>query len=254
MWPIQLTFPPEVLVLILAVFLLAGFVKGTVGLGLPTVSLALLTATMGLKEAIALMLIPAIATNIFQALNGPYFKSIVRRLCLFLLPVCFGTWAGARVLADGDAGTLAALLGIVLVFYAGLSLTRLRVPPPGRWERVLNPLVGLIAGVMTGLTGSFVVPGSLYLQALDLPREELVQALGISFAIVTVALFTALGSHGLVTAELGITSAIAVIPAGLGMTIGTKLRHRLPEKLYRRMFFVALLIMGLYITGRSFLL
>ena len=254
MWPAQIAFPPEVLLLIAAVFLLAGFVKGTVGLGLPTVALALLTATVGLKEAIALMLIPAIATNIFQALNGPFFKILIRRLWLFLLPVVFGTWAGAGVLARGDAGVLAALLGIVLIVYAGLSLTMLQVPPPGRWERQLNPIVGLISGVMTGLTGSFVVPGSLYLQALNMPREQLVQALGISFALVTLALFTALGSHGVVTVELSLVSTVAVIPAGLGMTVGTRLRHRISEKLYRRVFFIALLIMGLYITGRSFLL
>jgi hypothetical protein len=248
---LELAFSPEVLLLILAVFVLAGLVKGTVGLGLPTVSLALLTATVGLKEAIALMLIPAIATNIFQGLYGPYFKTIMKRLWLFLLPVCFGTWAGAGVLAEGDATVLAALLGIVIIVYAGLSLTMLQVPPPGRWERVLNPVVGLIAGIMTGLTGSFVVPGSLYLQALNLKREELIQALGISFTTVTIALFVSLSSHGVVTKELSLVSAIAVVPAALGMTIGTKIRHRLPEALFRQVFFAALLIMGIYITARS---
>jgi len=253
MWPTQIAFPPEILVLILVVFLLAGLVKGTVGLGLPTVSLALLTATVGLKEAIALMLIPAIATNIFQSLNGPHFKSIIRRLWLFLTPVCFGAWAGAGVLAGGDTEILSALLGVVVVLYAGFSLTMAQIPPPGRWEPLLNPVVGLVSGIMTGLTGSFVVPGSLYLQALNMPRDELIQSLGISFSIVTVALFVAIGSHGMITAELGLVSALAVIPAAIGMTIGTKLRHRISERAYRKVFFIALLIMGLYIVARSFL-
>ena len=249
----EIAFPPEVLALIIGVFLLAGLVKGTVGLGLPTVSLALLTATVGLREAIAVMLIPAIVTNIFQGLNGPHFKAILKRLWLFLLPVCFGTWAGAGVLAGGDATILAALLGIVMIVYAGLSLTMLQVPPPGRWERPLNPIVGLISGFMTGLTGSFVVPGSLYLQALDMRREELIQALGISFTIVTLALFVSLGSHGVVTKGLSLVSAMAVVPAGIGMTIGTRLRHKIPEALFRKVFFAALLIMGIYITARSLL-
>jgi uncharacterized membrane protein YfcA len=253
MWFAEFSFPPDILILIIVVFLLAGFIKGAVGLGLPTVSLALLTATVGLKEAIALMLIPAIATNIFQSLNGPYFKSIVRRLWLFLLPVCIGVWAGAGVLAVGDAGALAALLGIVMVVYATLSLTMAQIPPPGRWEPLLNPLVGLVAGVMTGLTGSFVVPGSLYLQALNMGREELIQSLGISFSIVTVALFAAMSGHGMITPDLGLASAIAVIPAGIGMTLGTRLRRRLPEAAFRRTFFSALLIIGLYITAQSFL-
>jgi len=69
----------EHLLLIAAVFVLAGFVKGIIGLGLPTISLALMAALLGLKDAIALMLIPAIATNVWQGLAGPHLKSILRR-------------------------------------------------------------------------------------------------------------------------------------------------------------------------------
>ena len=243
---------PEVLALIAGVFLFAGVVKGTVGLGLPTVSLGILTATVGLKAAIALMLIPSLSTNIFQALSGPYFRDVMRRLWRFFALVCIGTWAGAEVLVAANPDLLAGLLGLVLVFYAVFSLTLFQVPPPGRWEPWLSPPIGLVSGLVTGLTGSFIVPGSLYLQALGMPRDQLIQALGISFTIVTVALLAAITSHGLVTAEIGATSIMAVVPAGLGMIAGAKLRQRISEERFRRIFFLALLAMGAYITVRSF--
>ena len=63
----------EVVAIVCATFLFAGWVKGVVGLGLPTIALALLAATVGLKEAIALMLIPSMVTNLWQGLAGGAF-------------------------------------------------------------------------------------------------------------------------------------------------------------------------------------
>ena len=68
------------LLLIAAAFLLAGFVKGVIGLGLPTVSMGLLAVTMPPSQAIAIVIVPAIVTNIWQTFVGPYLRDIIRRL------------------------------------------------------------------------------------------------------------------------------------------------------------------------------
>lgn len=47
-------------------FLLGGAVKGIVGLGLPTVVLAVLGTALGLREALLLLVAPAFLTNIWQ--------------------------------------------------------------------------------------------------------------------------------------------------------------------------------------------
>jgi uncharacterized membrane protein YfcA len=148
---------PE-LALIAAVFLLAGLVKGVVGLGLPSVSLGLLTALIGLPEAMALMLVPSFVTNLWQALAGGALAAIWRRLWRLLLAVCLGVWLGAGLLARGDTALLAGLLGILLALYAIVGLAAPRIPAPGRREAWLSPLVGAVNGLLTGLTGSFVVP------------------------------------------------------------------------------------------------
>ena len=237
----------EILILIALVFLLAGMVKGLVGLGLPTVSLALLTATLGLKEAMALMLLPSLATNAWQALAGGGLRRIAERLWPLLLAACGGIVFGTALLA-GFAG----LLGVMLCVYAAISLATPQVPPPGGKEPWLSPVVGAANGVISGMTGSFVVPGVLYLQALGLPRDLLVQAMGLLFTVSTLALAAALGGHGLLPAELGLLSAGALVPAFAGMALGQRLRRRIPEQRFRKIFFLSLTLLGLYISVRAF--
>lgn len=244
---------PEILAVVAATFLLAGLVKGVVGLGLPTVALALLTAALGLTEAMALMVIPAIATNLWQGLTGGAFMIILRRFWTLFAAACIGTWFGADILARADVVLLSGLLGILLCVYSGISIAAPRISPPGRWERWLSPLFGAASGVVTGLTGSFVVPGVLYLQALGLPRDILVQTMGVAFTVSMVTLAAALTRYEILSAELGLLSAAAVVPALLGMVLGGQVRRRLPEQRFRQVLFAALLLLGLYIAGRAFL-
>ncbi|MGI9384031.1 MAG: sulfite exporter TauE/SafE family protein [Methyloligellaceae bacterium] len=236
-----------------ATFLLAGVIKGVVGMGLPLTVLGLLTAIIGLKQAIVLMLVPALATNIWQGLVGGAFWPIVRRLWSLLLASCIGIWIGAGLLARSDGLLLSGVLGLLLFAYSSFSLATPQVRPPGRLERLLSPLMGGLGGLSFGLTGSYMVPGVLYIQALGLSRDVLVQALGIVFVVISVMLSLSLSRHGLLPAETVLMSAYALIPTAAGMVLGQRIRKRLSEQLFRKIFFVALLILGAYLAGRAFL-
>lgn len=241
----------EGLLIVGLTFFFAGTVKGVIGLGLPTVSLGLLTATYGLTPAMALLIGPSLVTNLWQGVTGGAFVEIMRRQWTLLIAVCIGTWLGGAVLAKIDTQLLTALLGVLLCLYSGSGLIRPTVRHPGKAETWLSPLIGVVNGVLTGMTGSFVVPGVLYLQALAMPRDVLIQAMGILFTVSTVALAVSLGNLRLVSMELGALSAAGVAPALLGMMLGRKLRQRLSETAFTKVFFVSLLILGLYIAGRS---
>lgn len=243
----------ETIVVIGVTFFIAGLVKGVIGLGLPTLSLALLTATLGLKPAMALLLFPSFVTNVWQGAVGGAFLSVVRRLWTLLAAVCIATWFGVHVLAKTEIALLSALLGGLLSVYSVFNLARPRVSSLGRSEVWLSPIIGGINGVLTGMTGSFVVPGVLYLQALALPRDVMIQAMGILFAVSTVALAVSLGDHRLLSMELGTLSVGAIIPALIGMGLGQKVRHRLSETVFSKVFFGSLLVLGIYIVLRSFL-
>jgi uncharacterized protein len=242
----------ETLLIVAATFVVAGFVKGVIGLGLPTVVLALLTASLGLKEAMALMLLPSFATNVWQAVAGKSLVSLLRRMWSLLLVACVFTWLGITLFSRTSTTSLSALLGVVMCVYAIVGLTGLRLPSPGRHEIWLSPVIGAINGILTGLTGSFVVPGVLYLQALGITRNELVQAMGILFTVSTAALAIAMQGHGLLSMNLGVLSMLALIPAFAGMFLGQWVRGRMTEQRFKKVFFVSLLVLGVYIVARAY--
>ncbi len=242
---------PETLAIIIVTFILAGFVKGVTGLGLPTVALALLTALLGLSQAMVLMLAPSLITNIWQAFAGKALVEIIRRQWLLLSLGSAATIITASFLSSLDTSILAALLGVVLCLYAGISLLLPQVKPPGRNETWLSPLIGLTTGILTGLTGTFVVPSVLYFQSLGLSRNVLIQTMGIWFFIATVSLGAGLKNNGFMSQELAQLSFLAVIPALLGMWLGQQVRAKIPEQKFRTIFFTTLLALGIYIIIRA---
>jgi uncharacterized membrane protein YfcA len=234
-------------------FFIAGSVKGVIGLGLPTVSLGLLTVALDLRTAMALLLVPSFVTNLWQSLAGGNAKVILHRLWPFLVMATATVWIGVAALTRLNASLLTALLGAQLVAYSLASLCGMRLAIPARHERWAGPLVGSANGVLTGMTGSSVVPGVMFLQAIGLPRDVLVQAMGILFAGSALALAAALQRANFLTVEHGILSSAAVLPAIAGMMAGQWIRKGLSEQRFRTVFFVALLALGAYLIGNALL-
>ena len=239
-------------VLTCLVFLLAGSVKGVIGLGLPTVAIAVLTAVFGLKTAIALLLAPSLATNALQALTGGHARVLAARLWPFLVCVSIAISIGAIDLVLINEAVLGLMLGVLLVAYALNGLFNRRTITVGRHQEIwAGPVFGLVSGVLTGLTGAFAFPGVVYLQALGFDRDTFIQALGLLFTVTTVTLGLAAARLGLLSPHLAMASALAVLPALAGLVAGRSIRNRLPEQTYRKVFFGALVILGLIVIGRS---
>jgi len=243
----------SILVYVLAVFALAGFTKGIIGLGLPTISMGLRAVVLSPVEAAALLILPSLVTNVWQMLDGPHLKSLVRRLWPLNLGVCVGTWAGAAFLSGlgGPYGALA--LGIALMAYAvsGLAALKLAVPPGA--EGWMGPLAGAGTGAITAATGVFVIPAVPYLQAIGLTKDELVQALGLSFTVSTLALAVTLAGGADLDVGLAWPSAAGVAVALAGMRLGQAVRARLSAATFRLWFFAGLLALGAYLAARGLL-
>src|SRR5262249_43964322 len=142
-----------------------------------------------------LLLVPSFVTNIWQLLSGPAFGRISRRLWPMMLAILAGTIAGSRLLVSGNTSVTTSALGAALVVYVGYTLFahQLRVPP--RLEPWLSLIVGATTGLVAGGTGLFVIPAVPYLQALGFERDDLVQALGLSFTVSTIAIAAGLAWH-----------------------------------------------------------
>jgi uncharacterized membrane protein YfcA len=232
------------------VFALAGVVKGVIGLGLPTVTMGLMAVVMPPVEAAAILIVPSLLTNAWQMLAGRSLAPIARRLWPMLAGVCIGTWAGIGMMTGADARVGAALLGAALAIYGLFGLLAAQFSLPPRRERLVGAFAGAVTGAITAGTGVFVIPAVPYLQAIGLEKDDLVQALGLSFTVSTLALAVNIGIAGVLTWSLAAPTAWALATACTGMWIGQKIRTRLSPVAFRRWFFVGLLILGIYLAAR----
>ncbi len=235
---------PALTLLVMATFLLAGTVKGVIGLGLPTVAMGMLGLAMLPAQAAALLIIPSAVTNLWQLAFGGHLSALLKRLWPMLLLTFLGTGLGALWLGMGGGPWVVRALGGALLAYAlsGLFLPTFQVKP--QTERWLGPLIGMVTGVMTSATGVFVIPAVPYLQALGLNRDQLVQALGLSFTVSTLALAAGLAWRGALGSGEINASLLALVPALLGMWLGQVVRQRISAVLFKRVFFVGMALLG----------
>lgn len=232
-----------------ATFMLAGVVKGTIGLGLPTVAVGLLGIVMTPAQAAALLVIPSLATNAWQLAAGPGIRPLLRRLWPLLLGIAIGTWLAAGALAAGNAAKLA--MGAALAAYGLLGLLRIELHVPPRTERWVSLPIGVANGALTAATGTFVLPAVPYLHALGLPREQLIQALGLTFTMSTITLAGTLVRHGdFRTGALG-ASLLALAPAMLGVSAGAWLRTLVRPQTFKTCFFAGLVALGAHLVWSS---
>ena len=233
-------------------FFVAGIVKGVAGMGLPTVAMGILGATMPPVTAASLLVIPSFVTNFWQLFTGPDCLALVKRFWLMMLGIVVGTLAGSWLLTS--ANTASVGLGSALILYAVHGLWAKPLAVPVRLERLLSPVIGLTTGAINGATGVFTLPAVPYLQALGLSKDNLIQALGLSFTVSTIALAAGLTRGGAFHLANAVLSALAVIPSLLGMWVGTTVRERISAATFRRWFLILLAVLGIELAVHPFFL
>jgi uncharacterized membrane protein YfcA len=236
----------EHILLALAVFLIAGVVKGLVGMGLPTITIALTSLVLPLSDTIALIALPTIFTNVWQAAVGGNFRAIVRRQWPLIVPLALTLYLTMWLIGRKAPDWAFLVLAAVLVGYSVLGLFRIRLHIHADLEKPLAPVIGVVSGFVAGLVGVPVIPLMPYLQGLDIKPSELVQTLGVVLCATSVALTVSLLGFGMLDRAHAIVSAVAVVPAIAGMFVGTKIRLRLSVEQFRLAVLWALLLTGLY--------
>lgn len=240
---------------VVGTFMFAGFVKGVVGLGLPTIAMGMLALFMPPGQAAALLIAPSLVTNVWQMFAGRALGRMIRRLWSMQAAIVVGTIASPVSVATIDVRLGSAGLGAALVIYSVLGLRAKPLAISESVQQWVSPAVGFVTGAITAATGVFVFPAVPYLQAIALRREELLQALGLSFSISTIALFLRLAADGSffdIQTQVTVGLTVPLVAALVGMAVGQKLRGRFSEPTFKRMFFLGLSLVGVHLLVKGF--
>lgn len=241
-----MSFEPtlETLLYVALVYVLTGAVKGVLGIGLPLVSLPLLAGTLGPVTAMAYMVVPTIAVNLWQAVQSGYLVEALKRFWAAYPLAILGVAVGVSFLTRMDAGTLTAVVGVLVIFVSVSQLFPMRLSVPHGFESWLTPIVGLSSGVLGGLSsflGPFMV---IYLVALRVTKDQFVGAIALFYLIAGIPFFGGLALSGNLGVEELIGSTAASVMILIGVVGGQWVRKKVSPELFRKAVLIMLILIG----------
>ena len=240
----MLTLEPSALLLATLGLFLAGIVKGATGLGYASCALPFLAVSIGLKPAMALVIVPAMATNVSLAVSTGHLRETLTRFKPLYLAMLPGIVLGVHLLTVVSAANALQLLGLVVMVYVAIAIAKPQLSLPAQLQLVLQVPTGFLNGVMTGLTGAQVMPLFPYMMALNLDAGRTLQAINIAVLIGSAILGAGLFAAGIMTLPLLGLSVLAAAPALFGVALGEAARHRIPLQAFRRLSLMTLFLMG----------
>ena len=229
----------------------AGIIKGATGIGYSSCALPFLVTSLGLKEAVVLVVAPAMASNIaVLCTTGSLTLSLKKfwRLYMATLP---GILCGVFLLLWTGNGIPTQVLGIIICAYVMIALLRPALALSPEMGRAAQIPVGFSNGLLTGFTGSQVLPLMPYMLALNLDTALFVQAVNIAVVIASAFLAAGLWLAGLMSMpDLGL-SVLAIAPALLGVQLGNWARRHIPSSHFKPIVLTVLLLIGFSLAMRS---
>ncbi len=245
--------PVDVNLVVIAVsgLFFAGIIKGATGIGYSSCALPFLVASLGLKEAIVLIVAPAMASNIAVLFTTGSLKRSFQKFWPLYLATLPGTLCGVLLLALVDRRIPAQILGVVICAYTILALLRPALSISPRHARAAQVPVGLLNGFFTGFTGSQVMPLMPYMLALNLEPKLFVQAVNVAVVIASVFLGIALWLADMMSAPALSLSIAAIAPALLGVHLGSWARRHIPAPQFKSIVLAVLFLIGFSLTLRA---
>jgi uncharacterized protein len=231
--------------------LVAGIIKGATGLGYASCALPFLTMGMGLKQAISLVLLPAMASNFLNICITPHRVETLGRFWLLYVAAIPGIIAGMYLLVWFSQRIPTISLGILIVAYSAFSITRPSLMIPKKFQGPLQVPVGLLNGFFTGLTGSQVLPFLPYVLGLHLGPDRTTQAVNLAVTIWSGVTLIELYRSGVASSGSLITSVLALVPALVGICVGSICRSMIPGQHYRLVVQVLLGFLGLSLIAKQ---
>lgn len=228
--------------LIAVIFLGAAVIKGFLGIGLPAAAMAFLTLLMPPTEAIPLLWLSILGTNVMQFARASEKREIVREYWIFAVAIVICIFATSMFIADYPTALLTVAIGVAMVIFSLNILlgVKLNIGPGRGWHVIF----GALAGALGGISSIWSPVVAMYLVARDVAKERFIGATGFLFLAGALPLGAGQVVAGVLTWPLFVNSIFAFLIVMIGFRIGEKLRAHVSQELFRKTVLIAFLILG----------
>lgn len=242
---------PFTLGLIAISFLVAGTVKGAVGIGLPTAAMGLMTLTLDPRTAISLILMPMLLSNAWQVYRSGDTLRAMRRYLPLALTLMFGVALAVSLARNAPDRLLLAMLGVSLLIFVAVNASKWVPRIPDSRDRAAQIFTGAIAGIMGGITSVWAPPMAVYLAARQVGKDEFVRASGLLIFLGSLPLAAGYMRQGYLTRDLALVSLAMLVPTFAGFAFGERLRSRFSEAGFKRILLAVFALIGLNLIRRA---
>ena len=234
-----------------AVVLAAGFIKGAIGFGFPSLATPLLSLVVDVKTAVVVLILPNIVMDGIQFARRGAPLATLRRLGTLLLSGGVGIVLGTRVLTLLSPRTATLILGVFVLLFVALSVTGLAPKIPPHWEPWLSPPAGFAAGVIGGVTNSPATALVLYFHGIGLAKHDFISSIAFTFFFYKLVQLGAVTWYGLLPwSLLGVSVALTAV-ALAGFAVGLRVQDRLDQRSFNRVVLVFLAVLGAWLLVRG---
>ncbi len=241
------SYSPAVLAFVFAAFVLGGVVKGTLGVGLPMFVIPLISYSMPAAKAIAILMLPVLVSNLWQLIQSGISREGLKRFMPLIIGLVVTTLLAVRATLNLPDSTLRVIVACVVLIAVALLSFNWQPKAALKREPLWSAGVGLLSGLMGGvstLSGPLIIS---YLMALKLPREIFVGTVSAIYFAGAVSIYGSMIALNQIDHTQLATSFAALLPMSVGLIIGQRLRGKLSEQVFRRVMlgFLSIVALGL---------
>lgn len=242
---------PSLVMVVAAGVLLGGFVKGVVGIGLPIVSVAVLSSVIDVRLALGIIMFPILLTNFWQVLHAGRPLEVVRRFWPLIGAMLICVWLGTNLVVQLSVEGLYGLIGAAVVMFTAVNHFTPDWRLPERSERWAAPLAGAFSGLLGGLSTIWGPPLVMYFVMIRLPKEAFIRATGLIWLCASVPLVIGYRRNGILDDATAVLSLAACVPSFAGQWLGTWVRSWIEQETFRRVLLVVFFLIGLNLIRRA---
>jgi uncharacterized membrane protein YfcA len=232
--------------------IVAGFLKGTIGVGMPVVALPLLALFVDVKAAAMLLSMPLFLSNLPQALEGGKTGRCLMQLMPVFLGMIPGLFLGVRILLAVDANVARIIAGLVLMGVGGVTLLAPRLQLQSRLVLPTGIISGFFGGILGGIAAMSGPLVFIFLLAKGLRGKAFTKQASL-FLVVSSGLLAILltASRQFDWLDVSVSTA-ATVPVVLGMFVGQHMRDKMAPETFRKLVLIAVIAAGAELLRHGF--